>query len=218
LNLSKQNKWLWKNNILSDKIILKSTSWTSLKKLYGNPILSSSSNNLNVWLSNKSNNAANFKKLLNVSLHMPTSNLSLVNVMGNYNYMLNFNHYEDSLFWVSKRYKFLQNLTNNVHSLSYGTGIETKVINPGSSVPINMYSFLISSTVLNYPTSQLGLASSSLLLPKSDFNLYEPNTPSQLVFSANKDILSAMDSEFILYLSSQTTLHSSHLNFFSSTL
>lgn len=215
LNLNKQNKWLWKNNILSDKLVLQSTSWTTLKKLYGNPLLDKNTSNLNIWYSNKLANATNFKKLNNLLNTSTTNTTALHNAVGTSNFFLNLNTYESSLFWTTKRYKFLQNLGNNVHYRNLD------VVNKANQSYntfffFNNYNLFLNSVVFNYNFSQIGLSVLNINGSKLSNDVL-PIQPS-VIYNMNKDILSSMDSEFITYTSKDIMLKNNYLNFFTNVI
>jgi hypothetical protein len=211
LNLNKQNKWLWKNNILSDKLVLQSTSWTTLKKLYGNPLLDKNTSNLNIWYSNKLVNTTNFKKLNNLFNASISNTTALHNTIGTSNFFLNLNTYESSLFWTTKRYKFLQNLGNNIHYRNLD------IVNKSNQAYntfffFNYYNLFLNSIIFNYNFSQIGLSVHNINGHKLNNNVL-PIQPS-VIYNMNKDVLSSMDSEFITYTSKDVMLKNNYLNFF----
>jgi hypothetical protein len=221
LNLSKQNRWLWKNNLLSDQLVTKSASWTALKKLTGNQSWDENTSNLNIWFSNKLSNDLNYKKL-NSSLTSSMPNFkTLKNSNLLLNTMFNFNTYETSIFWVAKRYKFLQNLGTNVHYRNFNNTNQNTMSQ--ERFEISKHKLVTNSVIFNYTFSQVGLIASSktesiyrrLNNNNIIFSSLNQNLTSTLLFSANKDILSSMDAEFITYLTSDVLIKNNYLTFFS---
>jgi hypothetical protein len=217
LNLSKQNRWLWKNNALSDKIVLKSSSWTALKKLYGNPILDKNASNLNIWYSNNLNKSINFVKLNHITNSYTTDRYSLVNLLNSSNFFLNLNTYETSLFWTAKRYKFLQNLNTNINQSNYKIISDLKLPASGTTY-FSEYGLMSNSIIFDYKSSQTGLlvTTTKSILPHNTESVvsYRPN----IIYDLNKDILSSMDSDFLTYISKDIMLKNYNLNFFTNSI
>ena len=207
LVFSKQQRWLGKNNILSDKIILKTNNWISIKKLMGNPVEDLYNNNYNIWLSNKSTSLVNFKKFNFLKFPGKLDKCWFSNSIYNKSPILNLENFETSLYWLTKRYSFLQNLSTNQLSISFLPLKKTCLISNFSS-PSNLNIFYLNSFFLDYSFSQVGLS-----LDYMKFSSFSDNSEflnkdikSQVVLGGS-DILSSGDSEFITYFSSYTTLN-----------
>jgi hypothetical protein len=74
----------------------------------------------------------------------------------------------------------------------------------------------VNSVIFNYVFSQIGLISD--FRAGKDITTVNQDLTSTLLFSANKDILSSMDSEFITYLTSDILIRNNSLTFFSNVL
>ena len=111
-NLSKESKWLSKNSILGHELNTKVSSSTHVKKLYGNPVLSSAFSLKNIWASTKLSSDINSLKVKSTAPIKQQTNL--------YNHFLtapttkSLNFLEESFFWVVKRSWFLQSFSNSL--------------------------------------------------------------------------------------------------------
>ena len=129
--------------------------------------------------------------------------------------MFNFNTYETSIFWIAKRYKFLQNLGTNVHYRNFDD------INAGAikreRFEVNNHNLVINSVIFNYAFSQVGLIASSKIEGSGNalHTTLNQNLTNTLLFGANKDVLSSIDAEFITYLTSDILIKNNYLTFFS---
>lgn len=118
LNLGKQNRWLLKSSILSDKLNIDINKITHTKKLFNNLGLDLLSSNSNLWASNKLAINSNFLKL-NKSLPSFIEKdfflKSYVNLSSSSSSLAG---YETSLVWVVKRFSFTQKMHYNIQKLS----------------------------------------------------------------------------------------------------
>jgi hypothetical protein len=108
LNLAKENRWLWKNSILSDKILSDVNKTVHFKKLISNPELNENIISNSIWGSNRIKDNLNSLKLDKVN-HMK----SLTFFTNSFSSPLNLNWYEDSLVWTTKRFSFTQKMNYN---------------------------------------------------------------------------------------------------------
>lgn len=159
LKASKEDRWLLRNSLLSENLILNSNSFTQSKKLLGVNFLSSDVSSKNVWASTKLNNSgaegtanflANIQELfLNQS---PVAN-KLNHLPSMSNNMTNFEFFENSRMWLTKKYFFTNQLKNNTFNLStinhVGNTNQVVTNNQVFSVLLNSYSQSI-STQLTY--------------------------------------------------------------------
>lgn len=117
LNLAKQNRWFWKNSILSDKTIIQLNKMTHLKKLVSNPELNPLLTKYNIWGSSKLSNNNFFD--LNLTNNLTNTDNRSVNQFFNYfSSPTNLNRYEDSVMWLVKRLSFTQKMNYNNQSLT----------------------------------------------------------------------------------------------------
>jgi hypothetical protein len=118
INISKQNKWAWKHNILSDDFILKNTGVTNLKKLMGNSLRSDLATKRSIWLSNKISSSKLFlhlnKSLINSG---PLTEFYVKNVHTNKSLKV-LDVHEASMFWAAKRFKYTQGLNTNTQFIT----------------------------------------------------------------------------------------------------
>ena len=124
LKSSKEDRWLLRNSLLSENLVLNSNAFTQSKKLLGVNMLNSSSSQKNVWSSTKlgslsgeasGNFISNTQELfLNKSL-----NNSVLDQFNTGSPSLdNFNFFENSRMWVTKKYFFTNQLKNNINTLT----------------------------------------------------------------------------------------------------
>jgi hypothetical protein len=213
LNYSKQQRWLWRNNILSDKIITKCTSWTSLKKLLGNPIWDIDSIQKNIWFSNKALKMPNFKKInqLNTMNQVGFSSLNYFFKMNNN--LLNFENFENSLLWTSKRYKVFQSLGTNQQKLFFDKPyIDTT--SEQVSISTNNYTYFVNWITSDYNFSKLGLTHNYNYVIRDNDPIYLLRNKI-ILSNTNVDLLTSSDSEFLTATTSNHILKGSKTYFFS---
>lgn len=99
--------------MLSDKIVSKTSSITNLKKLLTSPIVSNLSSTGNIWLSNKIYKDKNFIKFNDSYNNELGVNTLFKKYTLDYSFFKNISFYETSIFWVVKRFKFLQAMNTN---------------------------------------------------------------------------------------------------------
>lgn len=212
VNFGKQQRWLSKNNLLSDKVVLKPLSWTFLKKLIGNPVFDIGSSERNIWFSNKISKISNFKKLNDVLNCSEDNKLLITPFSMNKNNSLNLENFENSLFWISKRYKFMQGLNTNQQEFAFIKNNEVHIdVTPDTK---NNNSLLINSLTSGYYLSQAGLVIEHRAFKNLNSKIGSSIIESLMV-GANYDIFSSVDSEFITFLTNNNTLNSNKVYFFS---
>jgi hypothetical protein len=110
--------------LLSDKLVLKNSTITNLKKLYGNSILRTNSVSYNIWGSNKFFGEKNFYKLSSFGgllSGFDNNNPLIKNTAFLANNFDSLNYYENSIFWLIKRFSFLQSNYTNQAYLSFNS-------------------------------------------------------------------------------------------------
>ena len=127
----KQERWLMKNSLLSEKLVINSNSFTQAKKILGLNVFNTNVSFKNIWLSNKISNFSNLKELdfiSNLQKMYNTKNNSTIKslIQNSYNNssITNINFFENSRLWLSKKYfysnvNFNNNLFSSVYSLNH---------------------------------------------------------------------------------------------------
>ena len=115
LSLAKEDRWFFKNSLLTDSLAKTSNNFTQSKKLFNTGLYGTKTHN-NVWLSSKFNghNLTEVNKLLNL-LNTSTSNSNhpLDSSSSQENNTSSLNFFEDSRFFFTKRYFFTNQMKNN---------------------------------------------------------------------------------------------------------
>jgi hypothetical protein len=137
LNLAKQNRWLWKNSILSDKTVIQLNKITHLKKLVSNPELNPLLTKYNVWGSTKLSNNNFFDLNLTNSL-INTDNKSVNQFFNYFSSPVNLNKYEDSIMWLVKRFSFTQKMNYNNQLLINKNEYKSTIKSNGSNTINNL--------------------------------------------------------------------------------
>lgn len=133
MSLAKQDRWFLKNSLLGDSLVKSTSNFTQSKKLITSNLLAGNTSN-NVWLSSKvgglnSAEAYKFASFLNKSVSGNESNTSHLLFTKINNSEINF--FEDSRFFFSKRYFFLNQLKNNLwESQTLQSNIQSPVLGP----------------------------------------------------------------------------------------
>jgi hypothetical protein len=115
LNTSKQQRWLAKNSLLSELITSDSFLLTQSKKLIGSGVLDNSFTGKNLWLPTKLSKSSSLESTLYLSNMLssfnstnPLLNYTKLNTIVAPNF-LNLNFFENSRFWLFKKYYFSVN-------------------------------------------------------------------------------------------------------------
>jgi len=112
LRNAKQDRWLVRNSILSENLILNSNAFTQAKKLLGVNFLNSDTASKNVWSSTKlhsldNSTSTNFiSNLQELFSSQPLRNDSLTQLNFTNPNLDNFNFFENSRMWLVKKYFF----------------------------------------------------------------------------------------------------------------
>lgn len=124
LSNAKQDRWLLRNSLLSENLILNSNAFTQSKKLIGVNFLNSELTSRNVWSSTKLNslNSASSSNFISNLQELFNNQPSSDNNSSNPNYtnpnLDNFNFFENSRMWLVKKYFFTNQLKNNLTQLT----------------------------------------------------------------------------------------------------
>ena len=115
LSLAKQDRWFLKNSLLGDSLTKSTSNFTQAKQLITSGSFANSTSN-NVWLSSKAGSlnsaeALNFVTALNKSVSPNVVDPNTLSFNGISSSQINF--FEDSRFFFTKRYFFLNQLKSN---------------------------------------------------------------------------------------------------------
>lgn len=103
LNLMKNDRWLLKNSLLGDELILNTKKYSQAKQLLGDNLNSSLLSNNNVWASTNLSSFNEFLKNKNIDF---VSNNNLLLKSLDYTTELNYNYFEESRLFLFKKYYF----------------------------------------------------------------------------------------------------------------
>ena len=158
LRSAKQDRWLVRNSLLSENLILNSNAFTQSKKLLGVNFLNSDAASKNVWNSTKlhsldSSTSTNFiSNLQELFSNQPThSNQTSQSNFTNPN-LDNFNFFENSRMWLVKKYFFTNQLKNNLTQAS----VVPLASNTSNPIRVNTYNYTLFLNLYNQnPQNQL---------------------------------------------------------------
>lgn len=111
LRLGKEQKWLLKQTLLSSELILNTHKYTQLKNAYGCVMWSTYTRDKNIWFSMRTHDTS-----LLPSNSTPLSNALSFSKLPYFsiNNLANINYLEESIFWLTKRFKLTQALSTNL--------------------------------------------------------------------------------------------------------
>lgn len=216
LKTSKEDRWLLRNSLLSESIIINSNSFTQSKKLLGVNFLGSDSSTKNVWNSTKLNSLTSEGSSSFISnLQELFSQKSLNGDVLSHNSQsstdtTNFNFFENSRMWLTKKYFFTNQLKNNNKSLT--TSNTLNKVEPNLLTNTHLLETLSNLQQQN-PNVQLQNLSFYITPSKTIVNV--PNTlPSYDMYISNGDldILKLSNLSFLNKLTYTTS--NGNLNYF----
>ena len=162
LKNAKQDRWLVRNSLLSENLILNSNAFTQSKKLLGINFLNSEAASKNVWSSTKLNaldtsSSTNFiSNLQELFSNQPLRNDSLAQLNFTNPNLDNFNFFENSRMWLVKKYFFTNQLKNNLTQASPLVASPTNI----SMISTNTHNYTLFLNLYNQsPQSQLNYLS-----------------------------------------------------------
>lgn len=166
LKASKEDRWLLRNSLLSENLIINSNAFTQSKKLLGVNLLSSDIASKNVWTSTKLNgvsgeNTSSFlANLQELFVNQQSSVNKSTNAPHLSNNLTNFDLFENSRMWLTKKYFFTNQLKNNTVSLSQLQGSNYT----SSTTNEHLFNILVNtqSQDLNVQLYNLSLVSNSV--------------------------------------------------------
>ena len=206
LMLSKENRWLWKSSLLSDKILVNLNKTVHLKKLISNPQLNDNIISNNIWGSNNIKYSLNSLPMNNINF---TKDLKFLS--NSFSSPLNLDNYEDSLVWATKRFSFTQKMSyNNQFIIS-----QEKLVPSNTTkykMPLN--SVIFSRFYYNYNYTNLSLSFYKTLL---GINLDKKLTSSNLglINMNNQELFNNNDNFFIKLFVSNISFNKNEIIFYS---
>ena len=215
LKASKEDRWLLRNSLLSENLIINSNAFTQSKKLLGVNFLSSDIASKNVWTSTKLNsvgneNTSNFlSNLQELFINQPVAGDKLSHAPHLSNSMTNFDLFENSRMWLTKKYFFTNQLKNNTVKLSTLQG-NNNSNHSGSNE--QLFNILVNTQSQNINAQLHNLV---LTLESSNVKI-QPSTNSTLfdlhVGSGDLDLLKLNNLSFINKVTYSTS--NNNLNYF----
>jgi hypothetical protein len=159
--LSKENRWLWKSSLLSDKILTNLNKTVHLKKLISNPQLNEDIVSNNIWGSNHIKHNLNSLSTNDINF---TKDLKFLS--NSFSSPLNLNLYEDSLVWATKRFSFTQTMNyNNQFIISQ----KKQVLPSTANYSMSFTNIILTRFYYNYNHANLSLSFYRTLL-NTNFN------------------------------------------------
>ena len=165
LRSAKQDRWLVRNSLLSENLILNSNAFTQSKKLLGVNFLNSDAASKNVWSSTKLNSldsstSTNFiSNLQELFSSQPLRNDSLAQLNFTNPNLENFNFFENSRMWLVKKYFFTNQLKNNLTQSSVVPSNQ----NVSNALTTNTYNYTLFLNLYNQsPQNQLSYLTLSI--------------------------------------------------------
>ena len=204
LSLAKQSRWLWKSTILSDKVVLGYLPITNLKRLYGNPAFSGDSISRNIWSSNRLNSYRNFLKTPNQGNNLVIKNHSTENSAPSSMHLTTMNSFENSIFWLIKKFYFTQSNQTNYVYVNYD-------INPSQAGTGNLGRDINFTNLLLFDNShyQNGLSFNKSIVTTPDSKILLAN------ITSSHNLLFISDLEFLKHFSNITFSKKGITNYYS---
>lgn len=212
LNISKQQRWLVKNSLLSESIVPNSFLITQVKKLLGSGILDKDFTNKSLWLPTKSAQLSSTESTLylnNLNSQLFKGNALRGFLQTNSLNQTNFNNlnfFENSRLWLFKKYFFSNSQGQNIivdypHNpqtlLKSNTSFQSENIKFTTNLYINNLAYFLK----NHTTPSLYVAANSDIVPKStglNVNTFSKLDTPQL------DIITGGNLHFFSYITSNT--------------
>lgn len=208
LNLAKENRWLWKNSILSDKIINDVNKTVHFKKLISNPELNENIISNSIWGSNRIKDNLNALKLDKINFKK-----SLTLFTNSFSSPLNLNLYEDSLIWTTKRFSFTQKMNYNSQLIVSNDKVSILKTN---MIKTSLNNLFFNKFYYNYSYTNLYLSFYKVILSPIFITDQKKSTNYLTLINVNnKELLSNNDSFFIKLLLSNISLNKNEIVFYS---
>lgn len=218
LNQSKQNRWLLKNSLLANTNSTNLFSFTQAKTLVGNSLYSSNITSSSIWNSAKFSQLTQINELNNLSFfnnsfaQSPKLYPDLFSLKNSTQTSFqNFNFFENSQIWNTKKYFFTNQLKHNLIQLQNTPVINTNVSQPTTLNTVKLS--LLLNTQNQVLTNQITGLYLSNLLPLTSRNLGTKlintnSTSSNINFAdVDKDHLVLFNSNFLTTLITSSAIN-----------
>ena len=223
LNQSKQNRWLLKNSLLANTSTTDLFKFTQAKSLVGNTLFDSSSTSHNMWNSSKLTQLSKTSELVNLALFQNvnlgkeffafSNNLSLLSATPAN--LQNFDFFEESRLWTTKKYFFTNQLKSNTLALT--NTVDPSLVNLVGSNSVNAKLNLLLS-IKNTSLEQQTVLLSFVTNPNVSENIKKSflNTGGVGV-SGDYDHLRNLSGGFVSALTSTTAVSNTSVNLLTQT-
>lgn len=216
LKISKQQRWLARNSLLTESIISNSFLTTQAKKLIGLNTLNSSYTNKTLWLPTKTSKLSSLES----SLYFNTLNNQHFNINTNLSFIKglnlshgnfkNLNFFENSRFWLMKKYFYNTNQHSNILVNNYKILHNNNVISLTSlevlKRNLNQYTNNMLFFYIDFLTPSLNSHKTPKLMDNS-FNQQALVKESLSLQTPNLDILTSLNTQFIFNTTVNKTNH-----------
>lgn len=213
LNLAKQNRWLWKNSIISDKGIIQLNKITHLKKLVSNPELNPTLTKFNIWGSNKLSSNTMFDASSTTELYNK-NNLHVSQFFNYFSSPSNLDKYEDSIMWLIKRFSFTQKMNyNNQYLITKDNYLLKKELESKNDVSVLLFNkFYYNYNLLNLNVSFYKVTNTSTTQTTTTQNIR--NLTSNMA-TASQELLTNSDNLFVKSLVTNISFRKNSITFYS---
>lgn len=109
LTLAKENRWLWRSNMFSNRLSARLNTLTQMRTYINNPLFSSLFLNKSIWLSTRVSDNADLQ-LLNLGDRSSASSVPLLTCYGGKSTQANLNFLGDSILWGLSRFSAQQSM------------------------------------------------------------------------------------------------------------
>lgn len=207
LVLAKENRWLWKNSLISDKILVNVNKSLHFKKLVSNPEFNEAIVSNNIWGSNRIKYNFDFLKSNSINY-----NEYLKFFSNSFSSPLNLNKYEDSLIWSTKRFTFTQKMNyNNQFIFSQNKfSLDNKNGNK-----ITFTNLLFNKFYYNYNNTNSFVSFYKLILNTNSSLQSGSNNNLTLINTTNKELLNNNDNFFVKLIVSNVSFNKNEIVFYS---
>ena len=131
LTLAKENRWLWRSNMFSNRLSAQLSSLVQMRTYINNPLFSSLFLNKSIWLSTRASGSADLQ-LLNLGDRSFVSSMPLLTCSGGKSTQANLNFLGDSILWSLSRFSTQQSMYFMQH-VTFTSAGGTKRVRPNSS-------------------------------------------------------------------------------------
>jgi hypothetical protein len=223
--MSKEQRWLVKNSLISEAVVNNSFLITQAKKLIGSGTLNKDYTSNTLWLPTKSSNLSTLESSIyfnNLSQNLFSNNgtktpfLKLNNLtQSNFN---NLNFFENSRLWTLKKYFFNnQQSLNIIISSPKVSQNHTTLLNmdqPQINNTFNSYLYYNNLVKLLNNTFTPSLSNPNNLINNTTYSVYNSPKSTINLKSTTLDLLSGTNTNFIFLLTSNPQNNPNQLSYF----